>query len=446
MSTLQASRVLVLGTCLVMGASAAFAQDPAVLKFTVAQFGHDDQEREPISGATVTILRMDGRAVATLLTDSAGRATTTAPTGNYDGIASASGHISTRFSVIAVPGEAVLTLMLSRLADEAMFPSADPPAPQLRGAISGRVLTTQGEPVSNTNVTFIADASSTQQSAWTADDGSFSVTLPLLASANPSDVRVQVRGTGGPVSTTTSVVYLPNAIEYSSRVRVYAGYETSGLELRVNTHPAFFLRVTARDVAGDVPLGTKISISATSTTGHESLAGTLQAEADGTVTFGPLQPGPVTLWAVANRTGLHLAAFTQIEVATRDADVVSLLLLPAARLKGRVEFAGLSRLLRGGFPLRVVAHAAESLGYHADDPNGMVQMDGSFVLDGLMGERCLKLLNVGHGWSLQSITAGGYDVTNVPLVLESGQEIGDVVFRVTPDDPFPPAPQACKGR
>jgi hypothetical protein len=109
--------------------------------------------------------------------------------------------------------------------------------------------------------------------------------------------------------------------------------------------------------------------------------------------------------------------------------------------------------LRGGMPLRVVSLAAGyegSLGYHADDPNGMVQMDGSFVLDGLLGERCLKLLNVGSSWSLQSITADGRDVTNVPLVFESGQEIGDVVFRVTPDDPIPPAPippapQACRG-
>jgi hypothetical protein len=124
----------------------------------------------------------------------------------------------------------------------------------------------QGEPVSNANVTVIADASYTQESAWTADDGSFSVALALLASANPSDVRVRVGGGGKPASKTTSVVYMPDQTEFSSRVRVYAGFETSGLELRVNTHPAFFLRVTARDVAGDVPPGTEISIQTTSKT------------------------------------------------------------------------------------------------------------------------------------------------------------------------------------
>lgn len=443
-----ASRVLVLGTCIVMIAIATFAQDRVLLKFMVGRLG--EQNPEAISGATITIVRKDGQTVATVVTDSSGLATATVPTGNYDAIVSASGYGSETVIVDAIPGESEIPVMLSPRGDEAVFDTADPPAPQPSGAISGRVLTLQGEPVSHASVTFVADNWYPQQSVVTADDGSFRLRLPLIASAGATDLRVQVRRHVLPMPKTSTVVYMPDNTEFSSRVRVFAGFESKGLELRVATHPEYFVKVAVRDLTGEVPPGVEISMSTAPALRlgvSESSAGMFPAGDDGAVMFGPLQPGPVTLWAATNQTRPSLAALAQIQIEDRVPDDVILRLMPAARVKGRVEFAGLSRPLRGASPLRVLAAIAGhgAPGWHSDDSNGVVQMDGSFVLDGLVGERCLRLVNVGPGWVLQSTMVGGRDATNAPLVFESGQEVGDVVLRVTQGDPVLSPPRACNG-
>ena len=60
----------------------------------------------------------------------------------------------------------------------------------------------------------------------------------------------------------------------------------------------------------------------------------------------------------------------------------------------------------------------------------LVDADGSFVLEGLVGDHCLLLYGIPYGWRLQRITHQGRDMTGVPLMFEFGQEVGPVIFWV----------------
>jgi hypothetical protein len=69
-------------------------------------------------------------------------------------------------------------------------------------------------------------------------------------------------------------------------------------------------------------------------------------------------------------------------------------------------------------------------GLTASSAISLSRADGSFVLEGLVGDHCLLLYGMPHGWRLQRITHQGRDVTGVPMMFELGQEVGPVIFWV----------------
>jgi hypothetical protein len=154
---------------------------------------------------------------------------------------------------------------------------------------------------------------------------------------------------------------------------------------------------------------------------------------NGTVTMGPLPAGEVTIWALSTGRSPRVGASTRIVIEDRPPDDVVLQLLPAARLTGRVVFSGVKQPPRGASPLRVVpftpGHATPP--FKMLDTSGVVHADGSFVIDGIIGDRCLRLLDGRPDWT-QRITLRGQDVTDTPLSFTPGEEVADVVLHVEP--------------
>jgi hypothetical protein len=423
--------------CLVGFNASAAAQERAVLNMTVVIPGDLGPERMP--NATIIVQRSsDQRTVASMSTDSSGTAALTLPVGIYYVTASAPGFQEKTIHFEGLPGAASIVFpLLPRMSTDPLIPVAEP-LPMTRAAISGRVVTLQGEPVPGAFVWAAGLRSTDQASAQTGQDGSFRTIVSMVASDPPQKFRLTI----SPPHTTPAedipvVSFVPDRVEFGP-VTVSPGFETTGVEVRVTSHPEYRLIVRVHDVTGRVPADTEVTLSAVPRTvpgiqtTHSGIISTLPVRENGTVTFGPLPAGQVTIWTLTTGGSPRLGASTRIVIEDRPPDDVFLQLLPAARLTGRVVFSGVKQPPRGASPLRVLpfipGHATP--GFKSLDTSGVVHADGSFVIDGIIGDRCLRL-DGRPDWT-QRITLRGQDVTDTPLSFTPGDEVADLVLHVEP--------------
>jgi hypothetical protein len=136
-------------------------------------------------------------------------------------------------------------------------------------------------------------------------------------------------------------------------------------------------------------------------------------------------PVPRTL---ADRAGAW--AMQTVTVGGRDVSDVALVLRPPPQLSGRLEFQSVTGraapdLQRFGLqPMRVPPLFRELL----TPPPATVQASGEFVVSGQPpGRYELRIPGNPPGWSLQSITVGGRDVTDTPIVVDEKDIPGIVI-------------------
>ena len=307
--------------------AASSAEDRALLYVTVRTTGDLRSQRLP--EATVTIRTLREQVIATVRTDSNGRATLDLPVGIYDAIASATGFQNQTIHVEAFAGQAAIVFSL--VPAPAMEPLSErEPAGFAHAAISGLVLTLQGEPVTNAVVT-LTGPTYDETIVETAPDGSFRAVVSMPA----------------PDGHPPAITIVTDYAEVATPVSISPGFESKGVVLHVSSHPEFRLTVTVRDATGRVPPGTEVSASSTWTGSvRESHLSVFPVPPDGAVTFGSLRSGSVTIWALTKTTTPSLAAATRIVIGDRPPDDVFMLLLPSARLTGRVEFSDSDQPIR----------------------------------------------------------------------------------------------------
>ena len=142
----------------------------------------------------------------------------------------------------------------------------------------------------------------------------------------------------------------------------------------------------------------------------------------------------MTVFATADgRNGIRLAGVTELEVVDRPRDDVVIALVPAARMRGGVEFSPPERT-PGDAALAVMptVPGRPLPGHRSDDPDGRVGPDGSFALEGLIGTRCLRIWSIPTGWRLGAILRDGRDITDEPITFAPGQQVDDVILRLVP--------------
>lgn len=426
-------------TCL--AAAHLVAQKRALLEVTVR-----DQDGKPLSFVDVTVTQ-EGEFVSERSTDERGIAYIPVFPGTYRIVAQKDSYAVGVAFVSSPTGDAAVPITLTYVPEPDPFdgqivPFGDPLPPPPKGVVQGRVVSPDGKPVSNAMVSVIgADTYHVN----TADDGTFALEVPLNK-PGPS-----VLGAAPPFPFPARRPLPPITELYESvsqGVAVAANQVTSGVEIRLKVKLRFRVTVHVADESGQVP-----SMAWVFFAGPEG-SGNAIAAPDGLAELGPVPSGPLTIWAAAGgwRQGRYdltddifytdydgsprLAAYTRVEINNAPRDDISLVLRPGARIKGRVVFTGLQGRPEALKPLRVYGMVPQDNGYldAIEDPNGRVARDGSFVLDGLVGQQCLTLWNIPAGWKLSSVDYRGIDISHTPMFFETGELVDQVRITLNPGD------------
>jgi hypothetical protein len=233
----------------------------------------------------------------------------------------------------------------------------------------------------------------------------------------------------------------------AAAVAVRTGEERLGIDVLLQPARAFAVTGTLVDGSGPVeqfavyllPVeagdgASMLEVARTVTNGRGAFAFPLVAEGQYTVlaTRRVGLPGargaPPEPRTLADRAGAW--AMQTITVGGRDTSDVALVLRPPPQLSGRLEFQSVSGRVvsdaqRFGPQLARVPSLFRDL--VAPTP-ATVEANGQFVVSGQPpGRYEIRIAVVPPGWALQSITIGGRDVTDAPVVVEEKDISGIVI-------------------
>jgi hypothetical protein len=145
---------------------------------------------------------------------------------------------------------------------------------------------------------------------------------------------------------------------------------------------------------------------------------------DGSADIGPLAPGEVVITAVAGRKPSQLAGTTTIEIVDAPQDHFVVNVFPGGRASGRlVDRYGRPLGVPAGKDWYVMPNAVRSVSSESH-PEYLVDRDGSFVVTGPIGERCLVVL--ADDIHVIGVTQDGIDYTGRRCPFEARQEISGI--------------------
>ena len=210
------------------------------------------------------------------------------------------------------------------------------------GAISGRVLDAEGQPVEGINVYAEAGTLSQRTGGVTDDRGQFRIgglspgkyrvrTVPQ-ALPLPPEIR-----TDGTVEVYYAATYHPGAVDEKGGTRVIVGpaSDVTGVDIRMVRTPIVRL---AGKVSG-IPEGAKnVFVQMMQANGGQSSSGG-QVKADGSFEIWRPNPGKYNLRAMYNSSGEMMASGgIEVEVGESDIDNVELRLLASEDIRAQVNF------------------------------------------------------------------------------------------------------------
>jgi hypothetical protein len=331
----------------------------------------------------------------------------------------------------AVPGDVVVPFELRSDLDISppvvgpSFSEAPPP----RGVLSGRVVSTTGEAVGSVAV----DVRSSHEypQVRTNADGSYRIaispgryTVNLSAAPLPPDARSR-----------PAVAMYERAGE-DIPVTVVSRYETHAADIVVTPVYLFNTTVVVTDDLGNaLPGATVFFRSRRQRSSYFNVSGESRVESDGSVKLGPMAPGTVHITAWGKKGPLQLAAEASIEIVDAPREL-TMQLMPAARVTGRVEFVDRLAPLHGSSGLRVRFLGLDRVqrGIRSDDSDGLVSPDGDFSVMNVIGERCLYVDGLPIGWRLMDVTYERENYTKRLFSFEQGREVLGVLVRIEPGE------------
>jgi hypothetical protein len=410
----------------------AYAQDSRLL-ITVIARDHDGLEF-PLQGATVHVKRReDGNLVSTATTNQLGFVEIVVPslrTYGYSVVATLDGYEPDmglrriEEDVWAPPGDVEVRYTL-RMIPPPPGPDVGGPPPIFpdKGRIFGRVVLPDGTPLPRTSIQ--ARGQRWGGNTETAEDGSFNIRLfPDVYTLHASGRTY----TGSRVGSRNG--------DYPSPVVVASRRNSGPVDLVLEPFYLFYVSViVTNDLGARVP-SAKVEFIG------DGVAANLPTGQDGVLTLGPFPPGRRTIVANANVDGTEFAGTTSADSLEADQEV-SVVLMPAARMSGRVEFDGRSTPLHSTSALHVTAHVLGTTGTNSDR-RALVGPEGQFTLTGLVGAMCLSVVNIPSPWYVVDITQQGRDITNKAVTFNPGEVAIDVLIRLErADGPIPERPK-CK--
>jgi len=147
---------------------------------------------------------------------------------------------------------------------------------------------------------------------------------------------------------------------------------------------------------------------------------------DGAFSIANVPPGRYVLRARGDDRDMPEYAFQPISVSGQDLDAVTVILSPGATLTGIVTFQGEQSQTPDVTQARITAPSTDQ-GSFGPQPNARVDKEGHFSLTGVpVGSHLIRSTGNVRGWALRSVNIAGRDVTDTPIVLRSGETVGNV--------------------
>ena len=248
------------------------------------------------------------------------------------------------------------------------------------GAIAGRVLDSEGEPVQAAIVS--ARSLAGAESATTDNKGRY-----RIGGLTPGKYRVKawLDSFNIPPENRTDgskeVHLVPT--DFAARVTVAPGHETGGIDIPLRSSP--FVKVSGKVL--DIPASAKsVGIGITQWSGgDDSIGAFAMAKPDGSFVFWQLAPGVYTMSAGVMRNGRMAgpdglrAAPIELEVGTNDIEHLELRMLSRFDLAGQVQFEDEhARTAFGDGAVRLSLWSTVAMG---DSAQAQVASDGSFKLE-----------------------------------------------------------------
>jgi hypothetical protein len=151
---------------------------------------------------------------------------------------------------------------------------------------------------------------------------------------------------------------------------------------------------------------------------------------DGEFSIPNVPPGRYLLRARGDDTETPQHASQPISVNGQDLDGVTVVLTPGGTITGTVVFQPGEAQAPDLTQVRITAPSTDQSSF-GPQPNARVDKEGHFTLDGVpAGSHLIRPGGNMRGWVLKSVSIGGRDVTDAPLPLRGGENVGnvDIVF------------------
>jgi hypothetical protein len=151
---------------------------------------------------------------------------------------------------------------------------------------------------------------------------------------------------------------------------------------------------------------------------------------DGEFSIANVPPGRYLLRARGDDTETPQHASQPISVNGTDLDGVTVVLAPGGTITGTVVFQPGEAQAPDLTQVRITAPSTDQSSF-GPQPNARVDKEGRFTLAGVpAGSHLIRPGGNMRGWVLKSVSIGGRDVTDTPLALRGGENVGnvDIVF------------------
>jgi Carboxypeptidase regulatory-like domain len=152
---------------------------------------------------------------------------------------------------------------------------------------------------------------------------------------------------------------------------------------------------------------------------------------DGAFTMINVPPGRYTLRARGDDGDVPQYASVPVTVGGADITDMAIVVTPGATISGIATFRSAATSPPDVTQFRITAPSSEP-GFVGPQPNARLDRDGKFVLEGVpAGLHLIRPAGNMRGWTLQSVIAGGRDITDTPIELRSGEALGNVAVVLT---------------
>jgi hypothetical protein len=152
---------------------------------------------------------------------------------------------------------------------------------------------------------------------------------------------------------------------------------------------------------------------------------------DGAFTVANIPPGRYLLRARGDDTDPALYATLPVTIAGGDIEDLTVVLQPSATLTGTVMFMAGGSDTTDPTQLRIGAPSTDQSAF-GQQQSARLDQQARFTLAGVpSGLHLIRLVGNTHGWTLQSVTIGGRDVTDTPIEIRAGEIVSNIAIALT---------------